>query len=130
VKRGRAQARARWQDLANGEFDRAMLVWIANVASAIVKADDAESDNDRRGAVLEAVGLFGRYDPERETIRAVTAEVDHTCALIERGNRWSDPRALRRGERSARRREAVAEALGLEETPAAIDKRIRRALTN
>lgn len=130
MTRGRVLARKRWQAIANGEFDRATLLWIANTAGAILRADDTEVDRDRPGAVLEATGLAGRNDPERDAIRSIVDGVDHTCMLIERGSRWAPARSLKRGERNKLRREAVAGALGIEETPAAIDKRIKRALAN
>lgn len=130
MMRGRALARARWQAVAGAEFDRETLLWVANVAAAILRADDIEGDAERRAAVVEAVGLFGRHDAEREIIRALVKGADHTCTMIERGSRWQPARTLARGERTARRREAVADALGLEETPAAVDKRIARAMAN
>lgn len=130
MKRGRALARARWKAIADAEFDRHSLLWVANIAAEILKADDTESDAARSAAILRAVGLFGRHDPQREAIRAIVQGVDHSCALIRRGSRWAPARELARGELSKRRRDAVAEALGIEETPAAIDKRIARAVAN
>ena len=130
MTRGRALARNRWLAVANAEFNRETLLWLANVAASIVKADDNKDDNKRSAAVLRAVGLFGRNDPERLTIRNIVRDVDHTCALIEQGSKLRRGRALERGEQNRCRRNAVADLLGLDETPAAIDKRIARALAN
>jgi hypothetical protein len=134
VKRGRALTRERWKALANANFDRDSLLWLSNVAAEILKADDIEGDDAARSAaVLHAVGLSGRNDPQREAIRAIVQGVDHSCKLIARGNRWAPARELARGEQSKMRREAVAHALGLpreELEDAALDKRIARALAN
>lgn len=127
MTRGRALARNRWLAVANAEFDRETLLWLANMAARLVEADDTKDDNKRSAAVLRAVGLFGRNDPERLTIRNIVRDVDHTCALIKHGRH---ARALKRGEQNRCRRKAVADALGLDETPAAIDKRIARAMAN
>lgn len=123
MTRGRVLARKRWQAIANGEFDRANLLWIANTAGAILRADDTSVDSDRPGAILEATGLAGRNDPERDAIRSVVDDLDHTCALIERG-RGGMPdvpaqpaRKLARGEYNKRRREVVRRALGLRTYP-------------
>lgn len=100
------------------------------MAGEIVKADKQPDDNRRRSAITAAVGLFGPLETERETIRAIVMTVDHDCALTERGSCWCAPRKLARGERSSRRREAVAAVLGILEGPNAIDKRIKRALAH
>lgn len=129
MRRDRRTARAMWQALADGQFDRGSLLWLANVAGDILKADDAP-DNRRAGQMLHAVQLTGRFDPQRQIIRNIVGSVDHTCALIERGTRWAAGRALGRGEQSAMRREAVAAALALQESDETIDARIRRALAD
>jgi hypothetical protein len=125
----RFRARARWQALAAAEFDPELLRWVSNVAAAVLRADDMANDNDRRSSIAAAVGLFGRLDAQREAIRAAVRDVDFDCLLIERGNRWQEPRKLKRGERAAKRREAVAAALGLAIGDDAIDKLVRRALS-
>jgi hypothetical protein len=130
MTRSRQAARAKWQALSDGQFDRHTLLWLANVATDILKADDIADDNDRRGRIIAAVGLSGRHDPARQTIRDVVAGVDHTCGLIERGSRWRAARPLARGDRNAMRREAVADKLALYDSPEAIDARIKRALAD
>lgn len=129
MKRGRAQARRMWQAVADADFSRDVLLWVSNVGAAILAADEAPDDNERRAAVLHAVGLSGRLDPQREIIRMIVAGVDHTCTLIERGSRWERPRPLKRGERTRRRRDAVAEVIKLDGAKE-IDERIRRALAD
>ena len=135
MKRGRPQARARWQDVADAKFNPDTLLWLANMATAVLRADDSKgTDAERRAAVIDAVGLFGLYNEQREKIRAVVRAVDHQLLRDEHGDYFditgAQSRKLQRGERSARVRDAVAEALELIESPAAIDKRIARALAN
>ena len=125
MTRNRATARAMWQALADANFTRDNLLWLANVAADILKADDAP-DNLRPGRLLYAVQLSGAFDAERQIIRSVVHSVDRTCVLIERGSRWRPARPLRRGEQRAMRRAAVAEALGLQKSDEAIDKQIER----
>lgn len=120
MKRSRAVSRAMWQAVADGEHTHDVVQWLPRVAAAIVAADNEKNDNDRRAAVLQAVGLFGRFDPERDIIRAIVLDVDHTCSLIEKGSRWAPARPLRRGEKGQRRRDAVAQALDLVEAPAVL----------
>lgn len=131
MTRSRQAARAKWQALSEGHFDdRRTLLWLANVATDILKADDIDADNDRRGWIVAAVGLSGTYDPVRQAVRDVVSGVDFMCTVIERGTTTHPARKLRRGERSAMRREAVADALGLYDSPEAIDARIKRALAD
>lgn len=133
MKRGRAQARARWQAVERGEFTQGTLLWLANLASAVLRADDTGDDNERRAAVLRAVQLSGLYDPQREIIRAVVRTVEHQFLKDDQGTYFDitgeKSRKLRRGERQARLRDAVADALDMHsKTEPALDKMIARAL--
>ena len=134
MKRARVIARARWQALADAEFDDDTLLWVANVASALLRADATDTgDNERRALILKATGLVGAVDAEGDIIRDAVRRADFYCDLIERGSRWRPARPLERGERSNIRREETAKALGKGSrdghgVDAALDKKIARAL--
>jgi len=117
-----------WQAIADGQFNRATLLWVANTAAAVLAADECEASK-RAGEVLKAAGLSDKYNPRKEAICTAVGDADFTAALIERGNRWCPARALRRGERTRLRREAVERAgIGGDGEAGVSDKDIENAL--
>ena len=57
----RAEARQRWQALADTHFTPEIIAWVRSVAAALLVADDIPNDNARRGAIPAALGLAGHY---------------------------------------------------------------------
>lgn len=128
--KGRAYARAMWLEIAGGQFSREAMLWVSNVASDVLRADDEPDDKRRHARLASAIGLFGVDDTEAINIRNVVSSADFFCDLIESGSKYSGPgRPLKRGERAKCRREAVVRALGwVDASDEAVDKKIRRAL--
>lgn len=77
----RAEAVKRWGAIAGGgEIDADTRAWLANVARALLLANDEKDTNDKRTAVLRAVGLTAQGDDSlRLAIRQVVTEIPDTA---------------------------------------------------
>lgn len=125
---GRARARARWESIALGGLDRAGLLWVANVATDVLTADNEDSKNARRARLAEAVGLVGGFSPEVEAVRQIARDADHTTGVILR----QDGRPAARGKQAQRRRKLVYASLKTArfKRPETVDAQIKRAQTD